>query len=215
MKNSRFLLLVFPVIFALLALFGWGFFYQSAVSVSCCAILLFAPDRKIRYTIWFVVAAFLFSIAGDWFLSHRNGLLIRFVIGIGLFFMGHIEYFIFCVRNGKIKYPFLFFLLIGYLLFFYHVLYPSINDNMLLMAALLYLVISCFSLAAATGLKLAPITCWLFSIGIALLIFSDTLIALSEFAGYQTFYYLMLPTYYGSQIVITLSLLFSSGNNDV
>lgn len=208
MKNIRFLLLVLPIVFSLFALSGKGFLYQAAVSVSCCIILLFVPDKKRRYMIWPVVAAFLFSVAGDWFLSHRNGMHIRFVIGIGLFLMGHIGYFIFCIRNGKIRYPFLFLLLVGYLLLFYYVLYPSVNDNTLLVAALSYLFMSCFSLAAATGLKLAPVTRWLFSAGIVLLIFSDTLIALSEFAGYRFFYFLMLPTYYGSQIVITLSLLF-------
>ena len=210
MKFNRLLLLVLPIFFVVLALSGWGFFYKSAVSVSCCFILLAVPDNKIRSMIWLIIVAFLFSIAGDWFLSHRNGLPIRFIFGIGLFLMAHIGYLVFCVRNGKIKYKFLLFLLIGYLLFFYFVLYPSIHDEGLLTAVLLYIVVSCLSLAAATGLRLAKVNRLFFTIGITLLVFSDTLIALSEFAGYSTFYYLMLPTYYGSQIMITLSLLLPS-----
>lgn len=206
MKTSRLILLAFPVIFSVLALSGCGFFYQSAASFSCCIILFLFADKKANPTIWFIIAAFLLSIGGDWFLSHRNGQSIRFIFGIGLFLMAHIGYIIFCVRNGRIKYSFLLFILIGYLLLFYYVLYPTIQDKGLLLAVLFYLVTSCLSLAAAAGIKLAPITCRLFTAGIAMLVFSDTLIALHEFAGYNTLYGLMLPTYYGSQIMITLSL---------
>ena len=207
MKYGRFALLVIPIFFAVLALSGWGYLYQSAVSGSCSILLLLVPDKKIRRMAWFIVATFLFSIAGDGFLSHRNGLPIRFIAGIGLFLMAHFGYILFCIKNGEIKQTFLLFLLIGYLLLFYFVFYPSIHDYVLLTAVLLYIIISCLSLAAAAGLKLVPVTRWFFTIGITCLVFSDTLIALREFAGFKGLYYLMLPTYYGSQIMVTLSLL--------
>jgi len=211
-KFSRFLLLALPVIFAVLALSGRGSFYRSAVPASCCIILLAVSDQKIKSMIWLIVVAFLFSIVGDWFMSHRNGQLLRFIWGIGCFLMAHIGYILFCVQQGKIRYKLLSFLLIGYLLLFYVVLYPSIHDNGLLAAVLLYILVSCLSLAAAAGLRLPPATRRLFAIGIALLVFSDTLIAFREFAGYKAVYYLMFPTYYGSQIMITLSLLLLSLN---
>ena len=53
--------------------------------------------------------------------------------------------------------PDIWFVVAAYLLFFFVKLYPELDDTVLLIAVLLYLLISCLSLGAAFGIKLAPI----------------------------------------------------------
>jgi hypothetical protein len=75
-------------------------------------------------------------------------------------------------------------------------------------AALFYLVISCFSVAAAWGIKqLIPRAKWGYVLGISLILFSDTIIAFKEFTLFQSLNFLILPTYYLAQLCITFSLM--------
>lgn len=72
---------------------------------------------------------------------------------------------------------------------------------------LAYLVVSCASLAAATGLRNPPEERLWFQTGIALIVFSDTIIGLSEFGNVKALSWLILPTYYLALVCITLSCL--------
>jgi hypothetical protein len=71
---------------------------------------------------------------------------------------------------------------------------------------LAYLFVSCFSLGAAWGIRFGGWAKWLYVTGIVLILFSDTLIALAEFMGYDQWDFLVLPTYYLAHIVITWSV---------
>ncbi|MDR1962966.1 MAG: lysoplasmalogenase [Planctomycetaceae bacterium] len=175
--------------------------------VICSIILLLFSDKRIRKDIGLIISAFLFSIGGDWMLSHRQGLSIRFVGGIALFFFAHLGYLTFCLRNGKINQRFLGIVLTGYFLFFFIFLRHGISDTILLVAVFVYMIVSCFSLAAAFGLALSTVSAWLFFAGIASLVFSDTIIACREFLGQHRYTFLIRPTYNASQILITVALL--------
>ena len=85
--------------------------------------------------------------------------------------------------------------------------YPAIDDTVLLIATLLYLLISCFSLGAAFGLKLAPLVKWSYFAGVTFILFSDTIIALLEYTSYEGMNFLILPTYYAAHISITFALM--------
>jgi hypothetical protein len=63
------------------------------------------------------------------------------------------------------------------------------------------------SLAAAMGLQLNASIKYFFLAGVVCLVFSDTLIALSRFMGYDKLTQIMLATYYLSQILITFSMI--------
>ena len=76
----------------------------------------------------------------------------------------------------------------------------------MLWAALAYLFVSCFSLGAAWGIRLSGLPKWGYVLGIALILFSDTLIAITEFMGNDRWEFLILPTYYLAHIVITWSI---------
>jgi len=130
-----------------------------------------------------------------------------FSAGIGLYLMAHVGYLWFALRNGRIHKLFTVILLAGYLLFFFVKLYPALDDTILLLAVLLYLLISCVSLGAAFGIQLTPVVKWSYFAGVTLVLLSDTIIALNEFTSYGALNFLILPTYYAAHISITFALI--------
>jgi hypothetical protein len=154
-----------------------------------------------------LVGAFVCSIIGDWFLSHMNGDVSLFVKGIALFFLAHVGYLVYALLNGKMHRKATAIVLIGFLAFFFLVLYPKITDTALMVASLIYLLISCFSLGAAIGMNGVKIEKLAYIVGIALILFSDTIIAFKEFVDYHTFDFLITPTYYLAHICIIYSVI--------
>ena len=130
-----------------------------------------------------------------------------FAAGIGLYFLAHGGYLAYALSNGKFNLPFTAVVLFAYLVFFFWVLWPVIEEPILLFATLIYLLISCFSLGASVSLKNTPLVKWSYFIGIALILFSDTIISFKEFTTYQELNFLILPTYYAAHMVITYSLV--------
>lgn len=208
-NNWIYSLLLIPCISAILALYTNNFLLKSGTAGGGILILLILAFNQQRFPkdIWMIVAAFLFSIGGDWFLSHRNGMPERFITGIALFFFAHIGYLSFALLNGRIKRAFTLILVLGYLLFFAVVILPSINDRILMAAVLFYTLISCLSLGAALGIESSPLVKWIYVLGIFLILFSDTCIAIQEFTNYEKLGFLILPTYYLAQISITFSVI--------
>lgn len=200
-------LLLIPAIFAVLALQTQHFIYKAGVAGCGILILVLLHFRRKNTSKdwWMIPFAFLFSIGGDWFLSNRNGEIEMFIGGILLFFLAHIGYLAYALFNGRLNRPFTLVLLIVYLVFFFLKLFPTMNNQVLMAAALIYLIISCFSLGAAVGIKSEPATKWLYVFGIFLVLFSDTLIAFREFAHFEALNFLILPTYYLAQISVTSS----------
>ena len=209
--NSRwiYMLLLVPAVSAVLALLHFGFFFKSGSAGGGILILLLLYFKKLPRAkdILMLMAAFAFSIAGDWFLSHRHGDVDRFIAGIAFFFLAHMGYLYYPLANGKINLKFTIFLLAAYLLFFFLKLYPSINDAVLMGATFVYLIISCLSLGASAGLRGNTLTKWSYTLGIFLILFSDTIIAYREFVGFRELSFLILPTYYLAHIAIVFSIM--------
>lgn len=204
-----YLLLLFPVVSAILALNHFGFLFKSGTAGTGILILwlLFRPKLPQAKDILMLMAAFVFSIAGDWYLSNRQGNSNMFVAGIVFFFFAHAGYLYYALVNGKVKWKLTAVLLSAYLAFFFLKLFPSFTNMALMWAALVYLVISCFSLGAATGLQGDPVSKVAYIFGIFLILLSDTIIAFKEFAGYKELNFLILPTYYFAHIAIVFSLI--------
>ncbi|MDR0510877.1 MAG: lysoplasmalogenase [Rikenellaceae bacterium] len=163
---------------------------------------------KMRRDKWLIVAALAFSVAGDWMLGRRGEGTLRFECGVALFFVAHVGFLLFCLHHGRPRWLFLGALLAGYGLFFALRLAPAIPGPTLWGATLLYMLVSCFSLAAAAGLRLPTPCRQLFFAGIACIVFSDTLIACREFlhTGKWMYHYLMAPTYYASHILVAAAV---------
>lgn len=207
-RTVIYFLLGLQVLSAVLALNTGNFLFKSGSAGIGALILLILSSRNRFATpaLWMVVWAFVFSIIGDYFLSHRNGELMMFVYGILFFFLAHIGYLAYSLFNGKIHWPMTLLLCGGYLIFFFTSLHDNIEARVLLWAALAYLFVSCFSLGAAWGLSQKGWAKWGYVLGIVLILFSDTLIAIREFMGYGGWDFLVLPTYYLAHIVITWAL---------
>ena len=214
-KNAYFLLLI-PLVLAILAVYGYGFLFKAAVPGSCAIILILLFRKRLKSIpdIWFVIAAFLFSIAGDWFISNKGDSFLLFSAGIGLYLFAHLGYLLFALKNGQMAKLFTVVLLTGYLLFFFVKLFPALDDTVLMVAVLLYLLISCFSLGAAFGIKLTPVVKWSYFAGVTLVLLSDTIIALNEFTSYGALNFLILPTYYAAHISITFAIIRRGGKTD-
>ena len=208
-KNGLYVLLAISVALAILGVATANFIFKSGTAGMGIIIILLLNMRlkKSVNDTWWILAAFLFSIIGDWFLSRMNGDSLMFVKGIALFFLAHVGYLIYALFNGRIKKAFTGVLLAAYLAFFFLVLYPTFTDTVLMIASLVYLLISCFSLGAAMGMKGDPTARRSFIFGIVLIIFSDTIIAFKEFVDYHMFDFLITPTYYLAHIFITFSLI--------
>lgn len=194
---------------AIMAVINGDFAYKSGTAgVGILAlILLYFREKKPSKDIWFIVGAFAFSIAGDWFLSHMNGDAEMFSKGIALFFFAHIGYLLYALVNGKINWKITGALILAYLIFFFLMLYPKIDDKVLMIATLIYLLVSCLSFGASMGLQSNGRVKWAYVFGIFLILFSDTIIAFKEFLGKDQLNVLILPTYYLAHISITYSLI--------
>ena len=203
----KYLILLIPIISGIFAVAGCGFPFRAGVSVSCAVILWLMSGQELRRTVRWVIAALLVSGVADWFMMHSRTIHAYFLYGVCLFFAAHVGFLVFCLKHGHMNRWLLLSVLTGYLFFFFLVLRPAISEPLLLAAVLAYLLISCFSLAAAVGLRLPDMAHWCFIAGIALLVFSDTIIALKDFAGYRALGFLILPTYFASHVMITLALM--------
>jgi uncharacterized membrane protein YhhN len=210
LKRILYALIGLQIVSAILALAYGDFLLKSgSAGLGALIILLLASQKTFRAAdLWMVVGAFLFSIVGDYFLSHRNGDIMMFVYGILFFFLAHVGYLAYSLFNGRIRWPFTLVLCAGYLIFFFSSLYENIGDPVLMWAALAYLFVSCFSLGAAWGLSHKGWVKWGYVTGIGLILFSDTLIALGEFMNYDRWDFLILPTYYLAHIVITWAIWY-------
>lgn len=208
-KNWIYGLLLVALILSILGVTTGNFIFKSgsaAIGIITIVILNFNRNSIAKDTLM-ILAAFVFSILGDWHLSNMNGDGLMFVKGIALFFVAHIGYLLYALMNGKIKWKFTVLLLIAYLIFFYLKLYPSFTDTTLMIATLIYLLISCISLGASIGIKGESIVKRAFVFGIFLILLSDTIISFKEFLKYDALNFLILPTYYLAHIVITYALI--------
>lgn len=212
MRKYNSIWIIIPIICALLAMEGFGMFFRFGVAFSCIVILCIVYDVKKRKEIWIFIAALLFSTIGDWFLSHRKGISIRFIYGIICFFVAHLGYLWFSLKNGKINKWVLYIISVAYLVFFFLLIYPHIDDKILIAAVLGYLLISCVSFAAATGIRFPVLSKCLYVAGLSSILFSDTIIAFREFAGINELNFLIMPTYYLSHILMTLALILTANN---
>ncbi|MBL9139121.1 MAG: hypothetical protein JNK85_24855 [Verrucomicrobiales bacterium] len=206
--NIRALFLLFPLAAGFEACRSGGLAMKLAVPLGCALILVVgdAPIRQHRDVAW-VLLAFAASMIGDTFLSTRAGRESFYLAGIAAFFVAHAGYLGFALRNGRIHRILLTLLLAGYLAWFVVQLGPAISSVALRYAALAYLLISCVAWSAAAGLRLPPAAKGAYVAGIGLIVFSDTLIALKDFLKVSDPSFLILPTYYLAQILITWAVV--------
>ncbi len=189
---------------------------KMGVPLACALILFFVLGfrrGKAGADVYFVIAAFVFSAIGDYFLSNKGGQSLYFVIGIGLYLLAHLGYLGFAWRNGRLSGPVFLLLLLIFLPYYMILLYPAIADPVLSFFVLAYLLISCLTLAVAAGLRLSRLVKGFYVLGITLIVLSDTVISFNEFLQYRELNWLILPTYYLAHLSISYALLRRGGRS--
>jgi uncharacterized membrane protein YhhN len=207
---SPFALLAVPALVAIMALVTGLLPFKLGVPGLCALILAACFLRTAslpRREVWAVIAAFGMSMVGDYFLSNRKGHAQYFEAGIAGFFVAHLGYLSYALFNGRPHRLALAVLLVVFVPYFIFSLSPAIGSRVLWVAVLLYLLISCISLAAAVGIKQPALVKGFYVAGIGLVVLSDTFISFNEFLHYRALNGLILPTYYLAHLTITTSLL--------
>jgi hypothetical protein len=204
-----YVLLFASIIGAFLAMIYGIFIFKiatAAVGIAVLLILIISRSVSNRSFHWLIIA-YGFSVAGDYFLSFMNGEESMFISGILLYFLAHISYLAFTWSQSRLNWKFTTFLTILFLVFYYTTLYPAISEMPLQIAVLLYLLISCLSLGVAVSYRAHPSVRNPFAIGIGFILLSDTLISLKEFLGYAQLELPILLTYYLAHSLITWSVI--------
>jgi len=202
------ILVMAQVVSAIIATGTDIFIFKIGVAAIGSIILLIAYFNQLMKVldVWVVILAFVFSMIGDYFLSHMSGDNSMFIIGISLYLTAHVGYLIFSLLNGTIRRKVTILITMAFLIFYYLTLYPNILDKTLAFTVLFYLIVSCVSLGAAMGIKAMPNIKKPYFIGIAMILFSYIIISFKEFMGFDSLNILILPTYYLAQICITIAL---------
>ncbi|MDC7222423.1 MAG: lysoplasmalogenase family protein [Spirochaetales bacterium] len=206
-----YLLFLIPLFFSVAAVKTNFYPFKVCVTLSCIIFILFDRwDTGLGDSLYIVIA-FLFSIAGDYFLSHRwdkgEKLTRWFVAGIALFFMAHVFYLVFLFQSVEFNPVHLLIVIVPMIIYYVLCLYPHLKPVSMKIAIFIYLVISCFSLSMVFGYngegweKIGLIG------GISLIVFSDLCIAEVNFMDRKPLEKLILPTYYAAHIVITFGLI--------
>ena len=194
-------LLCIPFVFALLRLPTRKYIFSALATVSAGLIALTNLHHASAVLIAFALFA---SAVGDYFMAHRSGNDKTYVYGIGGFFLGHMLF----IASAAVRLQFKpMALVVGVLLLG---LYSAFLILHILpkMPEILKLPGVAYTLISVLGFTLSLMTGDLvYAIAIALLLFSDTMIAEADFAGHRRANLAVLPTYYLCHILACASAL--------
>lgn len=206
------LLLLIPILSAVLHYRTGKYPFSAAVTLSCLvSVFLWADPR--------ITIAYILSVVGDWFMAHSGGKDgdRKLLGGIAGFFFAHLCFLLFGIsRIGASGLRLLWLipvtaLVVGYALFLWKTLLPSIPGRTLKIAASAYTGISLAVFAVSLLSSASPLPKTLFCLGIAMILFSDTLIALSRFLGKRKVGRYICPTYFACHILFAASVMAEAG----
>lgn len=204
-------LILIPVAFALLRMFTGRYVFSALTTLACAAIAL--PTAPV------MAAALFASFAGDWFMAHKGSNEKLYLGGIAGFFVGHALF----IAHALMKVTFAIHaaLILGRDVQPLPIRGSLIAGATLAVAIAVYLArtmkkvprmlripVALYALISVVGLTCALATGdVLYSAGIASLLFSDLMIAESDFACNPKTGWLILPTYYLCHILVALSAM--------
>ena len=188
--------ILIPIVFALMQLKTNKYIFSALTTLSCAAIALM--NSPIAFLALFV------SFIGDYFMAHKGQKEWMYLLGIAGFFLAHVVFIAHALLRAVNPRAGLFTGAILATGFAPYLLLRVIRTvpKLLKIPVVLYTLISIVGLACAvmTGNTL-------YILGIAMLLFSDTMIAESDFVGNRSVSRLILPTYYLCHILVALSTL--------
>ena len=185
-----------PVLFTVLQLRTGKYIFSALITGSCALISAFyAP---------LLCAALTAAVVGDWLMAHKGSNELMYAGGIGGFFVSHLLLYLYArtiIPEGAVLPAPVGAALIACIVYLVLRVLPKV-PRLLAAPVALYTVISILSLGAAVKTGHA-----LYALGVASLLFSDIMIAENDFVGNRQAGILILPTYYLSHLLMTLSVM--------
>ncbi len=198
--------LALPVLMVIFK-FQTGRYIFSALITAACALaaLLSGPKNAL----WLLIVGLVVSIVGDWFMAHQRRSPLNFFFGVGGFGIAHMLFIAYALTRFHFNLPALIVagaLIVGYALYFALGVYPRI-DTPVAIAITGYALVSLAGLYCALSMNAPAAEKVLYALGIASILFSDTMIAESDFMHHAYAGKLILPTYYLCHILLAASRL--------
>lgn len=205
-------LILIPVVFAALQLMKNKYIFSPLTTLSCAAIS--APFAPV------LAAALVVSAIGDFFMAHKGNNQVLYLLGIAGFFLAHVVFIahavlqvlgsahaaLFLGQNIHIP-PVRVGLIAGIILLIIYLPYLLLRV-IRKVPKLLQIPVVLYTLVSVAGLACAIATGdMIYALGIASILFSDTMIAECDFVGNRSAGRLIMPTYYLCHILVALSAL--------
>ena len=206
-----YLWLLLPLAMALLRLATGKYVFSALVSLSCALIAIIFGGWLIPAGRDYLLAAGLVvSVMGDYLLAHQKRKPMRFIAGVALFGAAHvilIAYALCAFRFRPLALGFIVVLAALYAVYLKKRVLPGQPGAM-------KIALPCYALVSLAGLFCALCVSeatarqrLLYILGIACIVFSDTMIAEADFAHNKKAGKLILPTYYLCHILLAASAL--------
>lgn len=187
------------------------FCWNILLTLSCAAIVLLTGRGKPMIPLALALAV---SLAGDWFMAHKGGKQIRYVLGITLFLLGHAGFLWYAIpRFAGDARIWVSGLALAGMIGFYFVkrIFPNLN-TLMRVAVGAYALISIASLVAAAGMRCPSMyEQILYAFGILMIVASDVMIAECDFAHDRTWSSFIMPLYYLCHILVAASSIAGIG----
>lgn len=180
------------------------YIFSPLITLSCMAIALLSGAHGRA----FVCAAYVFSVIGDFFLAHKDIHKDSYLFGIGGFFLAHTGFLLYALTNSEITwitYALAGILMVPYGFYLIRKLYPALHNLPMQIAVSLYMLISLAVFSCAFSMSGDASNKIVFILGIGMILFSDTVISVSDFLGNRKWDGFILPTYYLCHILVCLS----------
>lgn len=180
--------------------------FSPLITLSCMAAALMSG----AHAHVFLCAAFVFSVIGDFFLTHKSICQNSYLYGIGGFFLAHAGFLVYALMNAEIAPVSLYVviaLLIPYGIYLVRKLLPALHGMPMKIAVTLYMLISIAVFSCAFSMNVNALNRLSFILGIGMILFSDTVISFSDFLGYRKWDKLILPAYYLCHILVSFSTI--------
>ena len=202
-----YLLFAVPITLAILKRYKYRGYFLSPVITLACLLIALLSDREGKTL---MICAYAFSIIGDFFLAHQKMSPLSYLFGVGGFFAAHSFFLSYAALKMRFSYFSLILaliLIVPYGRFLMKGLYPNIREIPMKIAVTMYMLISIAVISVTVSMNVPVFEKILFFSGIAMILFSDTLIALDDFMGKRKWGTLILPTYYACHILIAASMI--------
>lgn len=179
-----------------------GYIYSALISGFCGVSAMLSGKHLLGLGLFM-------SVIADWFLCHQAGHSERFLYGVAGFFIAHCLFAAYAFGRFSFSTAAIIVasaLLIGFGAYMLLRALPHIDAGLKL-PVIAYVLVSILSLHAAFSMNAPIAEKILYIVGIASIVFSDTMIAENIFVGVKQAGKLVHPTYYACHWLITLSAL--------